>query len=964
MFFSVRVLIFAVLLLLGLAPADFRSTVYAAPGDLDPAFNATGRVLTPVNKDARAGSVAVQADGKIIAAGYSSDAYQSYFTVTRYNTNGNLDTAFNPAGGVPGTVTTAVGSTMDMITSLALQSDGKIVAAGYSYSGTQIFFALARYNANGSLDTTFNPTGAQPGTLTTAIGTISQVSGVAVQPDGKIVAAGYSYNGAQNLFALARYNTNGTLDSTFNPAGGLPGTVTTAVGALDDRANAVAVHPSNGTIIATGYSNDGTRKLFALVRYNANGSLDTTFNTTGKTTTAIGSSDDVANSAVLQASDSRIVTGGYSNSGGLALFALARYNTDGSLDTSFNSTGKTTTNVGSATDRIYSVALQPADGKIVAAGGSDSSAGVFALTRYNTDGSLDMTFSSGAGIVTTALGDSDDEVRAVAIQPSDSKIIAAGTSFDSWNAQYAFALARYNTNGSLDTSFNSTGKVTTVIGNKYYDQAYAVAVQPSDNKIVAAGLSYIDTKNFFALARYNTDGTPDTTFNTTGIVTTAIGTGNDEAHAVAIQPADGRIVAAGVANNGTKNVFALVRYNSNGSLDTSFGTGGIVTTAVGLSAAGAYSLAIQPNGKIIAAGDSYLGTGYDVFTLVRYNTDGSLDTTFGTGGIVTTAIGTGHASASAVALQPEGKIVAGGAASAGVKSLFALARYNTNGSLDASFGSGGTLTTAIGTTEPVVNALAVQPSGGKIVAAGTAANASSQTLSFALARYNPNGSLDTSFNSSGTLITAIGGGGEANAVAIQTDGKIVAAGYSNNGTQNLFTVARYLGDSLSFTVTYDGNGSTGGAAPVDNNPYAPGDTVPVQNNTGSLVRFGYTFAGWNTQANGNGTPYAGGDSFTMPSANATLYAQWTSSGVMLVRIAETAADYTDLQSAYDKALSGQTILSQALLCGQNLLFDLPVSIKLRGGYNAAYSSKTGSTLVSGSMEISGNSIDVSDIVIQ
>ena len=288
--------------------------------------------------------------------------------------------------------------------------------------------------------------------------------------------------------------------------------------------------------------------------------------------------------------------------------------------------------------------------------------------------------------------------------------------------------------GALDTTFNATGKVTTAIGT-INDEAFALAVQ-SDGKLVAAGYSDTGTQGVFALVRYNTDGSLDTTFNATGKVTTAIGTVNDIAYALVIQ-SDGKLVAAGYSDTGTQVEFALVRYNTDGSLDTTFNTTGKVTTAIGTVNDIAYALVIQSDGKLVAAGVSNTGT-QDEFALARYNTDGSLDagaTGFGTGGIVTTAVGTVNDVASALAIQSNGKLVAAGFSYSGAQERFALARYNTDGSLDAGatgFGTGGKVTTAIGTITDVATALVVQ-SDGKLVAAGYS-DGGAQTR-FALARY-------------------------------------------------------------------------------------------------------------------------------------------------------------------------------------------------------------------------------------
>ena len=225
-------------------------------------------------------------------------------------------------------------------------------------------------------------------------------------------------------------------------------------------------------------------------------------------------------------------------------------------------------------------------------------------------------------------------------------------------------------------------------------------------------------------------------------MTTAIGT-SDGAGALALQP-DGKIVAAGGSVVGGREVFALARYNREGSLDTSFGSGGTVATAIhGSYAAGVDAIGVQPDGKVVVAGYGYTDS-TEEFVLARYNANGSLDTSFGSGGQVRTAIGP-EVVANALVLQPDGKIVAAGGSIYGGGGGFALARYNANGSLDTSFGSGGTETTAIGPVEDNVRALALQPDG-RIVAAGYSSTSDSGLL-FAVARFDANGSLDTSFGS-------------------------------------------------------------------------------------------------------------------------------------------------------------------------------------------------------------------------
>jgi uncharacterized delta-60 repeat protein len=392
------------------------------------------------------------------------------------------------------------------------------------------------------------------------------------------------------------------------------------------------------------------------------------------------------------------------------------------------------------------------------------------------DGDLDTTFGTG-GTVTTDFATTSDQAFAMAIQ-SDGKIVTAGTSSGD------FALVRYNTDGSVDATFDGDGRVATSFGTGE-DQAYAVAIQ-ADGRIVAAGSATVGATTDFALARYNTDGSLDTTFDGDGKVTTSAPGGccaPEIARGVAVQ-SDGKIVAAGWYQ-GAHPLFALARYTTDGSLDTTFdGDGWLLSTTDAL----ANSVAIQSDGKIVAAGVKLFGVARG-FALTRYNPDGSLDGTFGAGGIVITASGTGLKDAArAVAIQPDGKIVAVGESRSdvGVPSYFVLVRYGTDGSLDPAFGTGGIVFTDFGYSTDLAYAVAIQCDG-KIVAAGAVIG-----YRFALARYKPDGTLDTTFDGDGKVITPVGPMfAEARAVAIQSDGGIVAAGFSFDASNYDFALARY-----------------------------------------------------------------------------------------------------------------------------------------------------------------------------
>ncbi len=399
--------------------------------------------------------------------------------------------------------------------------------------------------------------------------------------------------------------------------------------------------------------------ILQAILWAAPGDLDSSFGDDGIVTTDIGGTDDsdMANGVAIQ-NDGKIVAAGSGGNGGGNDFSVVRYNTDGSLDSSFGTNGKVITDTGGDHDEASSIAIQE-NAKIVVAGGRMfAGAFDFVVVRYNTDGTPDSSFGT-SGIVTTNIS-GYSAVKSVAIQ-SDGKIVVAGIGESS--SGYNFAIVRYNTDGTPDSSFGTAGIVTTDVNGS----ASSVTIQ-DDGKIIAAGDSYDgDSIIYFALIRYNTDGTPDISFGTNGIVTTNIGSvGYSDAKSVLVQK-DGKIVAAGRTNTETHPYFALVRYNSNGTLDTSFGTDGVVITEVS-SADGADSVTIQDNGKIVVAGGMFSD-----FALVRYNTDGTPDASFGTDGIVTTDVGGG---ANSVTIQEDGKIVAAGMSNDGSDFDFAVVRYN------------------------------------------------------------------------------------------------------------------------------------------------------------------------------------------------------------------------------------------------------------------------------------------------
>ena len=406
---------------------------------------------------------------------------------------------------------------------------------------------------------------------------------------------------------------------------------------------------------------------------------------------------------------------------------------------------------------------------------------------------LDPTFGNGGKVVTPGIGGISD----IAIQP-DGKIVAVGGP----------RLVRYNANGSLDSSFSGSGIITIQLGDNTSGFFTSVAIQ-ADGKIVVAGGSHNAVTGYgIAVVRYNPNGTLDTAFNGSGIVITPVGTNYGRASGIAIQ-ADGKMVVTAYIYNGTALNAAVFRYNSGGSLDPSFnGTGSIITT----NSSFASSVAIQQDGRIVVAGadDSQ-------FTIRRFNTGGSPDTSFGgTGRVVVTFEGL-MGSAHYLAIQADGRIVAKGVIGDGETFWAALlVRFNQDGSTDTTFGSNGIVAEPYEVNTEFAGDVAIQPDS-KIVTVGRLLN---DNFNFAVRRYNSNGVSDQTFNDGEPATTDFGFRDSSWAVALQADGKIVAAGYSASNQIYNFALARYQGGSTSRTrFDFDGDGR------ADVSVFRPSDRV-------------------------------------------------------------------------------------------------------------------------------------------
>lgn len=388
-------------------------------------------------------------------------------------------------------------------------------------------------------------------------------------------------------------------------------------------------------------------------------------------------------------------------------------------------------------------------------------------------GDLDITFGTN-GKVITDVDTGSDYGYAVAVK-SDGKIIAAGSS------DGKVALVRYTSSGSVDFTFGYLGKVITEIGTSA--SILSMKLQP-DGKIVGAGFTYVTQYQIaFFVVRYTSNGSLDNSFGNGGFVTTVFGNANDYGRALALQP-DGKILVTGECG-GMQCDFSTVRYNNDGSLDNSFGNGGIVITNMGNGLNLPKAIAVQNDNKIIVVGYAEPGAG-----MVRYNPDGTIDSQFGTGGKIFTNLGM-ETYQTAVVIQPDNKILVAGDYQTYIVLSNVIFRYNPDGSPDNSFGTGGMIQAPSGYSDNP-KAMILQQNGDIVIAGYSAIGGWSY---FELMKFYGNGSVDSTFGYNGRVQTEFYHYDRCNGLAIQPDGNLVAAGYTSVTWDDVrFALARYIGD--------------------------------------------------------------------------------------------------------------------------------------------------------------------------
>lgn len=679
-------------------------------GRLDPSFLPTGTGL-----NASVEGIAVQSDGKVIVGGYFTSyngTPQSY--VARLARDGSLDTAFAQVG-------TGFDSS---VMSVAVQSDGRVLAAGNfsNYNGTARPY-VARLNSDGSLDTTFSQTGS---------GLNSSAIWVELQSDGKPLLGGFfsSYNGT-GVDSVVRLNTSGSLDTSFSPTGS----------GLNSVPSRIALQ-SDGKLLLTGLfsSYNGTTRS-GFLRLNTNGTLDTGFTQPGS------GFNSTPSSVALQSDGKSFVAGGFTAYGPTTHPYLVRINTDGTLDTSFF-------RIPGFDSALTDVAVQT-DGKVRAMGGFSSYNGTARSlsARLNPDATLDTSFEP---IVTSGFNGWITSLS----RTSNGKVLAAGN-FSAYGGEPMPYAARLMEDGTLDSTFNQTG-------TGFNSNTHAIAAQ-NDGKVLVGGIftSYDGTSRT-RLARLHSDGSLDTSF-------TFPGTGLDNAVTSLFIQADSKILIGGDFTNydGTPRA-RIARLNPDGSLDTGF----VVGTGFDNSP---HTFAQLQDGRIVISGLFTTYSGSSKPRIVRLQTDGSVDTSFA-------VTGTGFNTAvRPMVLLPDGKMVVGGNFTSynGTAAQY-VARLNADGSLDNSLAAQGT------GLNSGVQSMALSPDGKYIV--GGAFSSYNGTTRRGIARINADGSLDTSFSPSGG-----GMAGTVYAIAAQPDYKVLVGGtFGSVGS----STARYLA-RLTYIGTID-----------------------------------------------------------------------------------------------------------------------------------------------------------------
>jgi uncharacterized delta-60 repeat protein len=714
---------------------------------------------------------------------------------------GALDTTFGNGGFVsfhPGNTSQAV-----LASSVAVQTNGMIVQAGVANNDLDV--AVVRYTTAGTPDANFGTGGVVLTPITTGSGA-PVVSQVLIDSQGRILVVG----GDGANYEMLRFTPQGQLDSTFGTGGLVSMSLPGETGEIQR-----AGFDASGNIIVAGTNGLGFAKVF---RFESNGTLDSSFGFGG---VAYGQFPNVTVTDVeslLVEQDGSIVIG--SNHGAFTPdWVLLRYTPAGLPDPTFGNAGSVTTNFAAANgENAYALAEQP-DGKILVVGQGDPKSG-FDIARYNADGSLDKAFGT-AGIVVTQFA--GDQVTAIGVAiDANGKIVVGGSLTPHPAPGVFFAVARYLGDGTLDTTFGTGGMTSTATSNQTDNSVLdtEMALDPSGNIVLAS------TGSNYYLARFTGDPSVPAAPSLSAAFASAEASATGSVplvFTVTLSAASSQTVTVAYATADSSAVAALDYTAASGTLTFAPGTlSQAVTVQVSANikpeANKSFVLNLSNPTNTVLLNDQYGGV---ILTNVAAPPQsGSPDFAFGWAGFAQSHPGTSAAvTATNVAVGPDGKIYQVGNATdaATGDSAFGLSRYSVNGSLDASFGSAGTVTTPVtsGQGQAAAGTVLIQPNGRVIAVGGDGTNV-------VVARYLVTGALDTSFGNGGIAVIALpaaagSGGWTATRAALDSQGRIVVAGSGGTNTLSAFGFVIRLGTSGAQDMTFGVNGManvkfSGGAA--------------------------------------------------------------------------------------------------------------------------------------------------------
>ena len=652
---------------------------------------------------------------------------------------------------------------------------------------------------------------------------------VALDAAGNILVGGQAYvPGFGSAFALLKLDASGSV---------LQQVAKKIYTGTADFCQDVLIQ-TDGKIVCAGLARNFDTAVMVAVRFQADLQLDSGFGTDGVAAVTFAGGPAEANSAVLLDSGAIILGGFVSDaSSGDRDLALARLTATGVLDTTFGSSGRVIRPIaGDSSESIEAMQLFQGSLYVTA---STFETDDFALLHFAVDGTPDNGFGSG-GLARVDFNGKTDTSRALAVHQG-ALLVGGAVAAAVNNASDDIGLARFLPAGTLDTSFGNGGMREVSLRGPVNATALD-AVAQADGKIVAVGRVGVSLHDRdFALARYLADGSLDPAFGQQGIVTTDFANDQDNAMAAALQT-DGKLLAAGEVHipPATSNDVGVARYLPDGTLDTSFGSGGLVSLDVDGNSDTVRALAVQDDGRILLAGNStFPSQGFDRnFTVIRLLADGSRDTTFGSNGVANVSIGNfdeGHA----LALQADGKILVGGIGDGD----FAVARFLANGQLDAGFGVGGVAIHDFAGEFDFLQHLQVVPDwngmGERILAVGSARSTSSASSeAFAALMLDLDGNPEAGFGSNGEVVDdLLPGQAETATSAMLVNDRIVLAGEGTVSGQTDFAM---LG--LTMTGNPDPGFSVDGSATfVDFFAASDQANAVVTQSSGRVVLIGEAF---------------------------------------------------------------------------------------------------------------------------